>query len=47
VEDETFLINHVLQDLFGRLEAVPRPIKHLFADNFLLLVVEAVEIGMR
>ena len=47
MEEETLLVYHVLKDIFCWLKAVPRPIEHLLADDFLFFVMEAVEIRMR
>lgn len=44
--EQTFLVDHVLQDILGRLEAIPGPVEHLCGDGLLLLVVEAVEEGV-
>lgn len=43
VEEETFLINHVLQNLFGGFEVVPLPVEYFLADWLLLVIVQSVE----
>ena len=43
VEEETLLINHVLQNLFGGFEVVPLPVEYFLADWLLLVVVQSVE----
>ena len=44
VVEETFFVYHVLKDLFGRLEAIPAPIKGFFADDLLLFVMETIKV---
>jgi hypothetical protein len=44
--EETFFVYHVLKDLFGRLKAIPAPIKGFFADDFLLLVMKSIKVRM-
>lgn len=46
MEDQTFFIHHVLQNLFGRLEIVPLPVKDFLANWFLLVIVQSIKIGM-
>lgn len=47
MEIEAFLVNHILKQFLCRFEAVPRPIKHLLAYDFLFLIMKAVKIWMR
>ena len=46
VVGQAFVVDHVLEQLFGGFEVVPAPVERLLADLFLLLVVESVEVGM-
>lgn len=43
---QALVVDHVLEEVLGGLEVVPAPVEGLLADHFLLLVVEAVEVGM-
>lgn len=42
--EQTFLVDHVLQDILSGLETVPVPIKHLLADHFCLLIMQSVKV---
>jgi hypothetical protein len=46
VVGQALVVDHVLEEVLGGLEVVPAPVEGLLADHFLLLVVEAVEVGM-
>lgn len=46
VVGQALVVNHVLEEVLGGFEVVPAPVEGLLADDFLLLVVEAVEVGM-
>jgi hypothetical protein len=46
MEHEALLIDHVLENLFGRLKVIPLPVENLFADGLLFVVVKPVEIRM-
>jgi hypothetical protein len=47
MECQAFLVDHILQQIFSGLKIIPIPVKHLFAYDLLLLVVQSVEVGMR
>jgi hypothetical protein len=44
MKHKALFVYHVLEYLFSGLEVVPFPVKDLFADRFLLVVMETVEI---
>jgi hypothetical protein len=44
MEHQALFIYHVLEYLFRWLKIVPLPVEDLFADWFLLVVMEAVKI---
>ena len=46
MKHEALLIDHVLENLFGRLEVIPLPVENLFADGLLFVVMKPVEIRM-
>jgi len=39
MEHQALLVHHILQNLFCRFEVIPLPIKYLFTNGFLLVVV--------
>lgn len=46
MEHQTFIVDHVLEQIFGGLEVVPAPVETLLADDLLLLVMQAIEVGV-
>jgi hypothetical protein len=44
MEHQALLIHHILQYLFCRFEIIPLPVKYLFTNWLLLVVVQPVEI---
>ncbi len=46
VEHKTLLINHILKYFFCRLEVIPLPIKGLFTNRLLLVVMKPIKIRM-
>lgn len=47
VKEKTFIVDHILEKIFCWLEVIPAPIEGLFADDLLLVIMEAVKVGMR
>ena len=46
VVEQALLIYHILKPFLGGFEVVPPPVKGLLADDFLLFVVQAIEVRM-
>ena len=43
---QTFIIDHILKQVFGRFEIIPIPVKSFFAYDLLFFIVKTVKVRM-